>query len=45
MNSFLQTGATRHEYRLKGWLRVLYLLMGVAFTVGGGFFVFLACGT
>jgi len=43
MNSFLQTGATRHEYRLKGWLRVLYLLMGVAFTVGGGFFVFLAC--
>jgi hypothetical protein len=37
MNSFMQTGVTRHEYRLKGWQRIFYLLLGGVAIVGGGF--------
>jgi hypothetical protein len=37
MNSFPQTSASRHEYHLKAWQRVLLLLLGAASIAGGAF--------
>ena len=36
-----QVSTTRHEYRLKTWQRVLFMLLGVA-TAGGGFAISIA---
>lgn len=41
MNFMQQVSTTRHEYRLKTWQRVLFMLLGVA-TVGGGFAISIA---
>jgi hypothetical protein len=37
MDSFQQLAPSRHEYRLKTWQRVFFLLLGAAAIVGGAF--------
>jgi hypothetical protein len=37
MNPTQQLSATRREYRSKGWIRVLYLLLGLGEVIGFGF--------
>jgi heme-degrading monooxygenase HmoA len=41
MNFMQQVSTTRHEYRLKTWQRVLFLILGLPFIVGGGFAIFI----
>jgi uncharacterized membrane protein HdeD (DUF308 family) len=38
MDSFQQFGGSRHEYRLKGWQRGFYLVLGLAM---GAFAIFM----
>jgi hypothetical protein len=42
MNSFQQISETRHEYRLKGWQRWLFILLGGVMAAGGVFVSILA---
>ena len=42
MNSLQQIDTSRHEYRLKGWQRGLYVVLGAAMAAFGIFFTFIA---
>jgi heme-degrading monooxygenase HmoA len=42
MNFMQQVSTTRHEYRLKTWQRVFFMLLGLVFAGIGGFVAFIA---